>query len=80
MINLLLGSIFYVVFKNILIPCDNSNTNRASNNAMEVSKQYDSNLRVYACLAVANLGGWYVNRRINKDIMKNVKCPVLIIK
>jgi len=63
-----------MVFKNILVPYDGSTyANRAFNKALEIAKQHDSNLRVVACLDIANLGGWYIDKRINKDIMKKAK-------
>ena len=63
-----------MTFKNILIPYDGSiPANRAFNKAIDIAKQHDSNLKVVACLDIANLGGWYIDRRINKDIMKKAK-------
>lgn len=63
-----------MVFKNILVPYDGSTyANRAFNKALDISKQHDSKLRVVACLDIANLGGWYIDKRINKDIMKKAK-------
>jgi nucleotide-binding universal stress UspA family protein len=63
-----------MAFKNILVPYDGSAYSyRAFNKAVEISKQHDSNLKVVACLDIANLGGWYIDKRINKDIMKKAK-------
>lgn len=63
-----------MVFKNVLVPYDGStNSNRAFNEAIEIAKQHDSKLRVVACLDITNLGGWYIDKRINKDIMKKAK-------
>jgi len=63
-----------MTFKNILVPYDGSTyANRAFNKSLEIAKQHDSNLKVVACLDIANLGGWYFDRRINKDIMKKAK-------
>jgi len=63
-----------MTFKNILVPYDGSiYALRAFNKAIEIAKQHDSNLKVVACLDIANLGGWYIDKRINKDIMKNAK-------
>lgn len=63
-----------MTFKNILVPYDGStHSNRAFSKAVEMAKQHDSNLKVVSCLDVANLGGWYIDRRINKDIMKKAK-------
>jgi len=63
-----------MAFKNILVPYDGSaSALRAFNKALEMSRQHDSNLKVVACLDIANLGGWYIDKRINKDIMKKAK-------
>jgi len=63
-----------MTFKNILVPYDGStHSNRAFSKAVEMAKQHGSNLKVVACLDIANLGGWYIDRRINKDIMKKAK-------
>ena len=63
-----------MTFKNILVPYDGSiHANYAFNKAVEIAKQHDSNLKVVACLDIANLGGWYIDKRINKDIMKKAK-------
>ncbi len=63
-----------MTFKNILVPYDGSTyANRAFNKAIEIAKQHNSNLKVVACLDIANLGGWYIDKRINKDIMKKAK-------
>jgi nucleotide-binding universal stress UspA family protein len=63
-----------MTFKNILVPYDGSTyANRAFNKAIEIAKQHNSNLKVVACLDIANLGGWYIDKRINKNIMKKAK-------
>ena len=63
-----------MTFKNILVPYDGSSyALRAFNKAVEISKQHNSNLKVVACLDIANLGGWYIDKRVNKEIMKNAK-------
>ncbi len=63
-----------MTFKNILVPYDGStHANRAFNKAIEITKQHNSNLKVVACLDIANLGGWYIDKRINKDIMKKAE-------
>ncbi|MFQ5475502.1 MAG: universal stress protein [Nitrosopumilus sp.] len=63
-----------MTFKNILIPYDGSiHANHAFDKAIEIAKQHDSNLKVVSCLDIANIGGWYIDRQINKDIMKNAK-------
>jgi len=63
-----------MAFKNILVPYDGSSyALRAFNKAVEIAKQHNSNLKVVACLDIANLGGWYIDKRVNKEIMKNAK-------
>ncbi|MDH5463707.1 MAG: universal stress protein [Nitrosopumilus sp.] len=63
-----------MTFKNILVPYDGSNSSlRAFNKAVEVAKQHDSHIRVISCLDISNLGGWYVDKQINKDIMRKAK-------
>lgn len=63
-----------MTFKSILVPYDGSTySNHAFNKAIELAKEHDSNLKVVACLDIANIGGWYIDKRINNDIMKNAK-------
>ncbi len=63
-----------MTFKNILVPYDGSTyADRAFDKAVEIAKQHDSNLKVVSCLDIANIGGWYIDKRINKDIMKKAK-------
>jgi len=63
-----------MAFRNILIPYDGSDhSNRAFNTAIKLAKQHNANLKIVSCLDVANLGGWYIDKRINKDILKKAK-------
>lgn len=63
-----------MTFGNILIPYDGSGpSNRAFNTAMKLAKQHNSDLKIVSCLDVANLGGWYIDKRINKDILKKAR-------
>jgi len=63
-----------MTFKNILVPYDGSvSAIRAFNKAMEMTKQHESNLHIVTCLNIENLGGWYKDKRINKDILKNAR-------
>lgn len=60
-----------MAFRNILIPYDGSSfANSAFDEAIELAKKHGSNLKVVSCLDTANLGGWYIDKRINKDILK----------
>jgi len=63
-----------MTFKKILVPYDGSVSSlRAFNKAVELAKQHDSHIRVVSCLDISNLGGWYIDKRINKDIMRKAK-------
>ena len=63
-----------MAFKNILVPYDGSvPANNAFSKAIEMAKQHDSYLKVVTCLDIAELGGWYIDKRINKNIMKKAK-------
>lgn len=63
-----------MTFRNILVPYDGSIfANCAFSKAIEIAKQHGSNVKVVSCLDIANLGGWYIDNRINKDIMKKAK-------
>ena len=63
-----------MAFKNILIPYDGSiPALRAFNKAIELAKQQDSQIKVVSCLDIANIGGWYIDKRINKDIMRKAR-------
>jgi len=61
-------------FKNILVPYDGSIfANNAFRKALDIAIQHNSNLKVVACLDIENIGGWYIDKRTNKEIMKNAK-------
>ncbi|MDH3488810.1 MAG: universal stress protein [Nitrosopumilus sp.] len=63
-----------MAFNNILVPYDGSVASlRAFNKAVELAKQHNSYIKVLSCLDLGNLGGWYIDKRINKDIMKKAK-------
>ena len=63
-----------MTFNNILVPYDGSVPSmRAFNKAIELSKQHNSHIKVVSCLDIGNLGGWYIDKRINKDIMRKAK-------
>jgi nucleotide-binding universal stress UspA family protein len=63
-----------MAFKNILVPYDGSiPALRAFNKAIELAKQHDSQIKVVSCLDIANIGGWYIDKRINKDIMRKAR-------
>lgn len=63
-----------MVFNNIMVPYDGSVSSlRAFNKAVELSKQHNSRIKVVSCLDIGNLGGWYIDKRTNKDIMRKAK-------
>jgi nucleotide-binding universal stress UspA family protein len=63
-----------MTFDNILVPYDGSISSlRAFNKAIELAKQHNSHIKVVSCLDIGNLGGWYIDKRINKDIMRKAK-------
>jgi len=63
-----------MAFNNILVPYDDSISSlRAFNKAIELAKQHNSHIKVVSCLDIGNLGGWYIDKRINKDIMRKAK-------
>ncbi|MGY5149707.1 MAG: universal stress protein [Candidatus Nitrosopumilus sp. bin_68KS] len=63
-----------MTFTNILVPYDGStNANRAFKKAAEIANQHNSTLEVVACLDIKNLGGWYIDKHLNKKIMKEAK-------
>lgn len=63
-----------MTFKNILVPFDGSTPAlRAFNKSVELAKQHNSQIKVVSCLDIANLGGWYIDKRINKDILRKAK-------
>jgi len=62
------------MFKNILVPYDGLVfANNVFSKSLEITIQHNSNLKVVACLDIANIGGWYIDKRTNKGIMKNAK-------
>lgn len=63
-----------MTFNTILVPYDGSaHALKAFNKAVELAKQHHSQIKVVSCLNIANLGGWYIDKRINKDIMRKAK-------
>jgi nucleotide-binding universal stress UspA family protein len=63
-----------MTFNNILVPYVGSASSlKAFKKAVELAKQHDSQIKVVSCLDIANLGGWYIDKRINRDIMRKAK-------
>jgi len=59
---------------NILVPFDGSTYSvKAFNAALDIAKKHDAKINVLTCLEKDNLGAWYVDKRINKQIIKDAK-------
>lgn len=63
-----------MVFKRILVAHDGSNnSNIAFRKALEIAKQHGSTILIVTCLNIPDIGGWYIDARINKDVMQKSK-------
>jgi nucleotide-binding universal stress UspA family protein len=63
-----------MVITNILVPFDGSSYSvKAFNAALEIAKRKDAKIKVLTCLEKENLGAWYIDKRINKKIIKDAK-------
>lgn len=63
-----------MAIKNILVPHDGSEpATKAFKKAVQIAKQHDSKITILTCLDLAGIGGWYVDNRINKQIMRKAK-------
>ena len=59
---------------NILVPFDGSAYSvKAFNAALDIAKKHDAKISVLTCLEKENLGAWYVDKRVNKQIIKDAK-------
>ena len=59
---------------NILVPFDGSKySQKAFDAALNIAKKHGAKLNVLTCLEKENLGAWYVDKRINKQIVKDAK-------
>jgi len=59
---------------NILVPFDGSSYSiKAFNAALEIAKRKGAKIKVLTCLEKENLGAWYVDKRVNKKIIKDAK-------
>ena len=58
----------------ILVPIDGSSFSvKAFNVAIDIAKKHNAKLSILTCLEKDNLGAWYVDKRINKQIIQNAK-------
>ena len=58
----------------ILVPIDGSSFSiKAFNAAIDIAKKHNAKLSILTCLEKDNLGAWYVDKRINKQIIQDAK-------
>ena len=58
----------------ILVPFDGSSYSvKAFNTAIKIAKKQNAKISIITCLEKNNLGAWYVDKRINKQILKDAK-------
>ncbi|MGD8707490.1 MAG: universal stress protein [Nitrosopumilaceae archaeon] len=63
-----------MAFSKILVPFDGSSYSmKAFKAALGVAKKHKSKVFVLSCLEKDNLGAWYVDKRINKQIISDAK-------
>lgn len=66
-----------MAFKRILVAHDGSNnSNIAFRKALEIAKQHGSAVLIVTCLSIPDIGGWYIDGRINKEVIKKSKTHV----
>jgi nucleotide-binding universal stress UspA family protein len=59
---------------NILVPFDGSTYSvKAFNAALGIAKKQRAKISVLTCLEKENLGAWYVDKRVNKKIIKDAQ-------
>ena len=59
---------------NILVPFDGSTYSvKAFNAALGIAKKKRAKINLLTCLEKDNLGAWYVDKRVNKEIVKDAK-------
>jgi len=59
---------------NILVPFDGSSFSiKAFNAALDIAKKQGAKIQVLTCLEKDNLGAWYKDKRINKQIIRDAK-------
>jgi nucleotide-binding universal stress UspA family protein len=63
-----------MTFKNILVPLDGSALSvRVFHTALDIAKSQNSKIRLLCCINKNDMGAWYIDKRINRDIMNNAK-------
>ena len=64
---------------NILVPFDGSAYSvKAFNAALDIAKKHDAKINVLTCLEKENLGAWYIDKRVNKQILRDAKKFALV--
>lgn len=64
---------------NILVPFDGSAYSvKAFNAALDIAKKHDAKINVLTCLEKENLGAWYVDKRVNKQIIRDAKKVAMV--
>jgi nucleotide-binding universal stress UspA family protein len=59
---------------NILVPFDGSSFSvKAFNAAIGIAKKQNAKISVLTCLEKDNLGAWYKDKRVNREIIKDAK-------
>jgi nucleotide-binding universal stress UspA family protein len=63
-----------MAFSKILVPFDGSSYSmKAFKAALGIAKKHKSKVFVLSCLEKDNLGAWYIDKRINKQIIADAK-------
>jgi nucleotide-binding universal stress UspA family protein len=63
-----------MTFSKILVPYDGSSYSiKAFKTAVDIAKKHKSKIYVLTCLEKENLGAWYIDKRINKQIIRDAK-------
>ena len=63
-----------MVITNILVPFDGSSFSvKAFNAALDIAKKQNAKINVLTCLEKENLGAWYVDKSVNKQIVKDAR-------
>jgi len=63
-----------LVFSKILVPFDGSSFSiKSFKTALDIAKKHQSKIYVLTCLEKENLGAWYIDKRINKQIILDAK-------
>jgi len=63
-----------MAFSKILVPFDASGYSmKAFRSALDIAKNQKSEIQVLTCLEKENLGAWYIDKRVNKKIIKDAR-------